>query len=60
MHDYDGVFKTDDDGNALFFPNGVMGKGYIIPSEEKKEKLRKLQKRFIYGSMIILGIGYPV
>lgn len=60
VNTFDGVFKVDGEGNPVFFPNGIMGKGFIIQSEEKRRKIRKLQKIFIYGSMISLGICIPV
>lgn len=60
VNTFDGVFKVDGEGNSVFFPNGIMGKGYIIQSEEKRKRIRKLQKIFIYGSMISMGICMPV
>jgi hypothetical protein len=32
-------FKTDDKGNTVFFPWGILGKGYILP-EDKKVSIR--------------------
>lgn len=42
----DAVFKTDDGGRPLFYPWGFFGKGYILPSEEKKLEIRKFVKLF--------------
>lgn len=47
----DASFKTDAEGNSLFYPWGVMGAGYILPSEYKKNSIRTYIKRMY---MIVL------
>jgi hypothetical protein len=37
-------FKTDENGNTLFYPWGVFGKGYIVP-DDKKNNIRLSIKR---------------
>jgi Ca2+/Na+ antiporter len=39
-----GYFKTAADGGKLFFPWGVYGRGYIIPSEQDYEQLHRQLK----------------
>jgi hypothetical protein len=44
-------FKTGQDGRKLFFPWGVIGRGYVIPSEEHYERLRKPLKLYMIVSL---------
>lgn len=39
-------FKTTKDGRRLFFPWGTLGRGYLIPTEEEYEKLRRKVKLY--------------
>ena len=55
----DGSFKTDNDGCHVYFPWGVMGKGYVLPNEEKKEEIRSFLKRY-YQVGLILIIGTQI
>ncbi len=38
-------FKTLDNGTILFYPLGIFGKGYILPSTEKKTQIENELKR---------------
>ena len=40
----DGKFKTDARGRLLFYPWGILGKGYVLPDEYKKKEIRKFVK----------------
>ncbi len=40
----DASFKKDSQGKDLFFPWGILGSGYVLESEEQKEKFRKFFK----------------
>jgi hypothetical protein len=42
-----GSFKTASDGRRLFFPWGIYGRGYVIPSEEEYERLRHKLRIFL-------------
>jgi hypothetical protein len=53
----DGNFKTTPDGLMLFYPYGTFGKGYIIPTLEKKQELRGVFKRFTIFSLIVVLIS---
>ena len=56
------LFKTAENGNLLFYPRGYWGKGYILPDEETKIRIKKFIKKYmaiallvIFGSVILLG-----
>lgn len=56
---FDGVaassFKTDEQGNTVFFPWGILGKGYILP-EDKKDSIRRSFKHHVI-LILTLAIG---
>lgn len=53
-----GSFKTAQDGRRLFFPWGVLGRGYAIASEQDYERLRRQVKWFMIVSFaLIIGLG---
>ena len=43
-------FKTDKEGNTVFYPYGILGKGYILP-EERKVLFRRLIKKYMQISL---------
>src|SRR5262245_19037708 len=54
-------FKTTPEGHRLFFPWGVLGRGYIIGSEPEYKRLRRQVKIYlIIGmvGMVGMGIGF--
>ncbi|ODR95989.1 hypothetical protein AUC69_01805 [Methyloceanibacter superfactus] len=51
------IFKTGKDGRKLFFPRGVLGRGYVIASEQDYERLvRQTKALCVVG--LVLGIGF--
>jgi hypothetical protein len=51
-------FKKDDKGNTIFYPWGILGKGYILP-EDRKDTIRLVIKRhmiFIVPFAIVFSI----
>ena len=55
-------FKAGQDGRKLFFPWGVLGRGYIIDSDQRYDELRRLIKGYtiislvsVIGSSSLLG-----
>jgi hypothetical protein len=63
----DGKFKTDGQGRALFYPWGVLGKGYILPDQSKKQQIRKFVKLYctffwpvILAALIFTGWKFAV
>ncbi len=53
-----GVIKTDPEGKLLFYPWGFLGRGYVLPDESKKQKVRKFLNLWYKVSLLaIIGIG---
>jgi hypothetical protein len=51
-------FKTGQDGRRLFFPWGVLARGYTIDSEQDYERLRRQVKGYMIVSLVlIIGLG---
>jgi len=47
-------FKKDSGGRWLFFPHGVLGRGYIIESEQDYQTLRRRFLAFIVPSLVLI------
>jgi len=47
-------FKRASDGRRLFFPYGILGRGYIIDSEQAYETLRRRIKAFIVAGLVLI------
>ncbi len=47
-------FKTTEDGQQLFFPWGILGRGYNIPSEQEFERLRRQIKAYMVVSLPLI------
>ena len=47
------AFKTSDDGEIIYYPNGVLTKGRVIPDQETRDKAFKLQRKILKVSMFI-------
>ncbi len=60
----DGNFKTTDNGVVLFYPQGIWGKGYVVPNVEKRQELRRALKKLHFFSLVvvipILAIVFPI
>jgi len=61
----DGKFKTDAQGRFLFYPWGVLGTGYVLPDEPKKQQIRKFVKLccvlfwpLMIGTIIFVGWAF--
>lgn len=53
-----GYIKTGADGRRIFYPWGLLGRGYIFPSNDAYERLNDLLKVFLVVTLaIILPIG---
>ncbi len=55
----DASFKQDSNGNNVFYPWGVLGKGRVLPDETTKTKLRTFVIRYyqiMLPTAILLGI----
>src|SRR5687767_9421400 len=49
-----GAFKVTPDGRRLFFPWGVLGRGYEIPSESDYQRLHRLMKIYVVASLVLI------
>ena len=50
-------FKLDSEGNTIFFPWGILGKGYVLPNNEIEENIRKfLTAYYLIGLTLLLII----
>lgn len=50
------LFKQDDRGRTLFFPNGVLGRGYVVPDAAGEARLRRVMTWLQFGA-ILGGVG---
>jgi hypothetical protein len=51
-----GYFKTTEDGRRLFYPWGVLGRGYVIPSAEAYGRLhRRITIYQIVAMVLVVG-----
>jgi hypothetical protein len=53
-------FKTAQDGTRLFFPWGIRGSGYRIPSEENYLRLRRQIKAYLMVSLVLIIVSGPL
>ena len=51
----DSGFKTNNRGQVVFYPWGVLGKGYVLGSDEKEKQVRRFGKRFL-----LFGLGLVI
>ena len=49
-----GSFKTTPDGRRLFFPWGVLGRGYSLASEGDYQRLRRQIKSYMMVSLVLI------
>jgi hypothetical protein len=49
-----GSFKTTPDGRWLFFPWGILGRGYSIASAENYQRLRRQIKAYLMVSLVLI------
>lgn len=50
-------FKTTEDGRRLFFPWGVLGRGYLVGSEDDYGRLRKQVKTYMVVSLLLIIVA---
>jgi hypothetical protein len=51
-----GSFKTTPDGRRLFYPWGYLGRGYVLPSDDTADRLRRQLKTY-YIVMLVAIVG---
>jgi Ca2+/Na+ antiporter len=47
-------FKTAPDGSRLFFPWGILGRGYTIPTDEDCRRLQRQVKGYMVVSLVLM------
>lgn len=55
----DAIFKKDKDGNAVFYPWGIFGKGRVLADPAKADQLRSFVRNYYLltlPTLIVLGI----
>jgi hypothetical protein len=52
------LFKRDDNGNKVFYPWGVLGKGRLLPDEAAEKKVFRFVKLYYQISLaLVIGLG---
>ena len=57
----DGSFKLDRQGRWVFYPWGALGKGYVLPDEARKDRIRQFVKRYLLVTLplsILFGVAF--
>ena len=49
-------FKTTADGKVIYYPNSFLGKGFIVPSPQKKQEIQKAVNRLSAIFVALTGI----
>ena len=49
-------FKTTADGKVIYYPNSFLGKGFIVPSPQKKQEFQKAVNRLSAIFVALTGI----
>jgi Ca2+/Na+ antiporter len=52
-----GNFKTAADGSRLFFPWGILGRGYAVASQEDYQRMRQQIKIYYIVSLVLIIIS---
>ena len=55
-----GVLKTDQDGRRLFYPYGVLSKGYVLASSDAEAKIKKFCVLWMMLSVILTVVFFLV
>lgn len=50
----DSSFKTDSHGNTIFYPWGIIGKGYVLPDKKTEDKIRKFVIWYHFTGLIVI------
>ncbi len=54
----DASFKTGEDGSPLFYPWGILGRGYVIPNARRKEQIQVFLRRYtLIGLTVTVVVG---
>ena len=53
----DSSFKIDHSGNTVFYPWGILGKGYLLPDKKTEEKIRTFIIWYYVVGLTFLFVG---
>src|SRR5688572_16399025 len=48
------AFKTAEDGKRLFFPYGVMARGYVLASEQDYQRLQRQVRLYMIVTLVLI------
>ena len=51
------LFRCDEDGFTVVYPNAVMGGGYFVPDDATEQKIRRSLMWLVHGCSAIGGVG---
>ena len=51
------LFKRDEAGRTLVYPNGATGRGYVVPDAATAERMRSILMWLVIGCGLIGGVG---
>lgn len=51
------LFKRDQEGQTVMYPNGAMGRGYVVPDAAIEQRMRRVIMWLIIGSGLLGGLG---
>jgi len=54
------MFKRDEAGRTLMYPNGGMGRGYVVPDAATEQRMRSALMWLVIGAGLFGGIGMQV
>ena len=54
------LFKSDGAGRTVMYPNGAMGRGYVVPDAETEQRMRRTLLWLIIGAGLFGGLGMQV
>jgi hypothetical protein len=52
-------FKVDSSGRTVFFPWGIIGKGYVLKNKLQEQELKKIIKIYHITSLVLVLIFGP-
>ncbi len=55
-----GFTKTGQDGRKVIYPRGLLGRGYVIASEEDEKRLKQKFAVFLVVAPILIGVGHAL
>lgn len=54
------LFKRDEVGRTVMYPNGAMGRGYLVPDAATEERMRRTLLWLVLGAGLTGGVGAQV